>query len=162
MKLQNPQTTGFDRLLLRLEAPPWYAIYRIGIGFLVLPALSRLAGEDHSAGTLLAFLLGVLALLRAAPMLIRKVLPVSPQVHRIWFERRRIAKRYDSYQWRKLFWIGLGLAISFASTGEFPVSGALICSFLLLSGALGLIQWRLAVARFAWARHTARIVGDMV
>ena len=65
----------------------------------------------------------------------------------IWAGRRTLAKAWDSYQWQKLFYIGVGL-MSFYSvfSGELSVFRVALCLSCVVFGAVGVIQWRI-VAR---------------
>ena len=70
--------------------------------------------SEGSGWMLVPFLLLVLLLLRVVLAVVRKVVPFSPELQEAWSERRRMAKLYDSYQWRKMLWIGAGLALYIA------------------------------------------------
>ena len=48
----------------------------------------------------------------------------------LWLERRNIAKQHDSYQWQKLFWIGLGM-LPYAFIGGGLRSGELAVTSVL-------------------------------
>src|SRR6476646_7114347 len=99
---------AIERVLLRLESAPFHALYRVLIGLLVLPAHRAVWPADPPAWSLPLVILVALGLLRVIPALARKVMPFSPQTRTLWAERRLRGKRYDSYQWRKTLWIGLG------------------------------------------------------
>jgi hypothetical protein len=105
------------------------------------PVFHALFTPGTSPWTFVAFFVGFLVLLRLVPALLRFALPFSPQAREVWAERRALARRYDSYQWRKLFWIGLGLlphvAIGESSFGEWVVT--ITC---LIGGSLGLLIWQ--------------------
>lgn len=132
----------FEKLLVSIDAPPWDAVYRAAIGFAILPAMSRLWGEDRSGWGLVPFLLSVLLMLRVVPAVIRKLVPFSDAVQAVWAKRRQVAKRWDSYQWQKLLWIGSGLAFYAVLSGRFSTSRIVVGSICLVSGALGLARWR--------------------
>jgi hypothetical protein len=88
-------------------------------------------------GLFVALLLG----LRVGPAVLRLVLPFSAEAKEIWSERRFLAKRYDSYQWQKLFWLGLGMlpyvvAARGTRLGELAVTG--LC---LIAGGVGQLIW---------------------
>src|ERR1700722_6836352 len=100
-----------ERWLVRLEDRPWEGVYRVVIGFLTIPASSALLGAHGSGWSLTACFLAVLFTLRLGPAVLRKLVPFSGAVLAVWAKRRQIAKRYDSYQWKKLFWIGIGLTV---------------------------------------------------
>lgn len=136
-----------ENFLLRFDAPPWDTLYRAAIGFAAPSVLSRLWGEDRSGWALVVLLLGILAALRLVPAVMRKLVPVSGTVKRVWQERRQLAKRFDSYQWRKLFGLGVGLSLNMAISSHIRVSTIMVSVFCLLSGALGLIRWHAVAPR---------------
>ena len=59
----------------------------------------------------------------------------------MWWNRRQLAKRYDSYQWRKLFWIGAGMAIYMVAYRDFSFLRATVSGLCALAGAIGLVRW---------------------
>jgi hypothetical protein len=134
-----------ERLLAITEEAPWKGLYRIAIGFFIVPVGGYL-GANGAGWVVVPLFLGILILLRVLPILFRITLPFSSGVSAVWANRRRLAKRFDSYQWRKLLWFGLGLAGQMLVSGEFrvyPVSLAILC---LISGGLGEFYWRAAAA----------------
>jgi len=143
-----------DRLLIGVGTAPWDPLCRVVVGFLIIPAMSLLWGEDRPAWGLVPFLLGVLLMLRVLPMIIRKLVPFSDTVLGVWAERRHIAKRYDSYQWQKLFWIGIGLASYTILSAQFSRPRIVVVSICVVCGALGLMRWHAVAARIE-ARATA-------
>jgi hypothetical protein len=132
----------FEGLLQMLEKQPWSSLYRVAIGLAVPPTLVLLAGKGHSAGLLIPFFFAVLLGLRAVPVALRRLLPFSRELQEFWAERRFLAKRYDSYQWQKLFWIGLGLALATLVTDGFGSAGVTFSLSCVLAGALGQWKWR--------------------
>ncbi len=150
MKIQDTGSQGsgvFEKLAAGLDTAPWSAVYRTLIGFAVLPAMSRLWGGHFPGWALAAFLLAVLLALRVGPAAVRRLLPFSNRARAIWAERRGMAKRYDSYQWQKLFWVGLGLACYIGFSGNYRTSPVVVASICLVSGALGLARWKALAAR---------------
>jgi hypothetical protein len=151
---------GFlDRLLQGLDEGLPGALFRIGIGFATIPALRRLLGNHEPDWTLVPGLLAVLVLLRAVPVVIRKVIPFSQAVKIVWSNRRQLAKRYDSYQWRKLSWIGAGMAIYTGFSGDFSFLRITISSFCILAGAIGLIRWRVV---HSWSQESKSMGGKVI
>jgi hypothetical protein len=134
---------GFEHLLVKLDDPCWGACSRVLLGFLVVPAASGLLGETATTGWGLAVvLLAALFLVRAVSAVVRGVFPFSQDVLKLWGRRRGVGKRFDSYQWRKLFWIGLGMFGQTIVSREFhagPVALSMVC---IGSGGVGLIAWR--------------------
>jgi hypothetical protein len=138
----TPEVGTIARVLLNIDDGAFGALYRVSIGFAILPAMSMLLGNDGSVWTVVPFLLSILLLLRIVPAVIRKLVPFSSAMRETWAERRRTAKRYDSYQWRKLTWIGVGLAIYIAASGQISPSRIVVCSTCLLAGIAGMARWR--------------------
>jgi hypothetical protein len=131
-----------ERILVLIEQPPWSAIYRIGIGCMMLPLFYRLFGKDDPGWYLVLWFIGVLCALRLLPVVFRKGLPFSREVRDIWIERRQTAKSFDSYQWRKLIWFGIGLAVYVVLSGN---SGGIVDAlivFCILCGGVGVLIWR--------------------
>jgi len=150
-----------ERVLVRLDAPPWGSIYRVVIGFAILPAMSEVWTEGRSTWRLTAFLLCVLMMLRVVPAVVRRLVPFSPVAQALWTRRRQIAKRWDSYQWQKVFWIGIGLAFYIGLSGQFFTSRIVVCSFCLALGGVGLAIWRSTRSEIDWPEQPAVQVRDL-
>ncbi len=134
--------TRIERTLVRIEDNPWGALYRMAVGFVALPIVS-IAWKGHaSAVAAVATLLGILLMLRFLPMVVRGVISFPEPVQKIWDDRRQAAKRHDSYQWRKLFWIGAGLAAYIVLAGQAGVTNVSLGAVCLVSGAAGILRWR--------------------
>ena len=131
---------GFaGKMILALENPPWDRLYRAAIGYFILPIYYSMMEGHEAPWKLGVFFLAVLASLRIVPGMIRRVLPFSRAVKSIWAERRAMAKRYDSYQWRKLFGIGVGLLVYVPRNFQYPAFYlALAC---LIAGLAGDVFW---------------------
>src|SRR5262249_57794993 len=84
-----------------------------------------------------------------APAAVRALLPFSDAVQGRWFELRQLAKRYDSYQWQKLFWFGLGMVVYLAVPGRRLLSQAIpvLAVVCIGAGAAGLATWRVRLAQ---------------
>ena len=137
-----PEIGTIARVLLNIDDGAFGTLYRVLIGFATLPAMSILLGNEGSDWRVVPFLLSILLLLRIVPAVIRKLVPFSGAIREVWAVRRRTAKRYDSYQWRKLTWIGVGLALYIAASGQFSPSRIVVCSTCLLAGIAGMVRWR--------------------
>jgi hypothetical protein len=107
------------------------------VGALVPYLGLMLVGLDSSGSTLFILFFGVLALMRILPALLRRVIPFTDEAQSIWQARRQLAKRYDSYQWKKLTWIGIGWGV-YAVIGSEPrkplIILAIFCCFVGLAG----------------------------
>ncbi len=99
-----------ERALLALEQFPLSAAYRIAIGYAILPSFALVSGDHDFGWSVIPWFVGVLLGLRLVPAALRKLLPFSQRLSAAWAANRALAKRFDSYQWRKLFWIGTGMA----------------------------------------------------
>ena len=141
---------SLGRSLVSLDQGWAGALYRVAIGYLIVPAWSSVmatTGQSDSGWSLALFFAGVLLALRVVPAVVRKLLPFSAEVRTIWAERRQMAKRVDSYQWRKLFWIGIGLGVFALQSGLRLPALLALTSACLLAGAAGLIVWQYRVSR---------------
>lgn len=129
------------KLILGLETLPWNILYRVAIGYGVMPAAMLAFGATPTLPQLFLALLVILLSLRIVPGVLRRVLPFGREVKNVWAERRALAKRYDSYQWQKLFGIGVGWAAYLflhKRTSGAPVALAGTC---VVAGAIGMMFW---------------------
>jgi len=134
-----------DKVLLLNGEALWPAVFRIGIGFSVMPFFSWLTNGDESPLHLWTFFLMALAALRIVPAVVRHVIPFGQATKAHWFKLRVLAKRYDSYQWRKLLWLGFGLAAYLAVHGGASRAQALLALVSVIAGGLGEYFWQRAV-----------------
>ena len=130
-----------ERVLIRLDDPPWSAVHRVIAGWIVYWILQHVCGDRAPASIWLAWFLVILLALRIVPAICRRAIPFSGEARAHWFARRQIAKRYDSYQWQKLFWIGLGFGGQIVRSGSVERAPALLTAACLLSGAIGATLW---------------------
>jgi hypothetical protein len=159
LKSESTSKVGtVDKFLLSLDEGACGALYRALIGFTTIPVMRLLLGRDGSDWTVVPFLLLILLLLRAGLAVVRKLVPFSAQLREAWSVRRRTAKLYDSYQWRKLTWIGAGLALHVAVSGQYwPVQIAL-AMFCLITGAGATVRWRAVAADSKSPQPRARAI----
>ena len=129
-----------ERVLIGLDGWPWMAVWRVALGLAIPPVFRLLSGDRDLVWIVLFF--GLLIALRLGPLVLRRALPFSSEAKAAWAERRFLAKRHDSYQWQKLFWIGLGL-LPYALIGEGLRAGEMLVALIcLLGGGAGLFLWR--------------------
>ncbi len=145
-----------DEFLLGLDEGALGALYRVLIGFTTIPVMRLLLGSDGSDWTLVPFLLLVLVLLRVVPAVVRRAVPFSAELLEAWYVRRRTAKAYDSYEWRKLMWIGAGLALYVAISGQHRPVHIALSMFCLVTGAGATVRWRAVAADSKLPKPTAR------
>lgn len=133
---------SLESILIRLDETPFEAVWRMAFGFVVLPVLEFLSGDrDRVAFYFIAFLL-ILAALRVGPAVLRKVVPFSAEATALWKAKRFTAKEFDSYQWQKLFWIGIGMLVHAISRGDLGMGERVIAAFCLFGGGAGQLTWR--------------------
>jgi hypothetical protein len=145
-----------DKFLLSLDEGAFGALYRVLIGFITIPLMRLLLGSDGSDWTLAPFLLLVLLLLRVVLAAVRKVVSFSAEVREVWSVRRRTAKLYDSYQWRKLMWIGAGLALYVVVSRQYWPMQIALSMFWLFTGAGATLKWRAVVADSTFPKPMAK------
>lgn len=132
---------SLERLIIGLDSWPWNAVSRLALGLGIPPVFRALSGEGNSLLIAFALFIGLLIVLRVVPAVVRRVLPFSVKAKEIWRDRRNIAKVHDSYQWQKLFWIGLGL-LPYAVVGDgLRYDEMAVMLFCLIGGAAGLVVW---------------------
>jgi hypothetical protein len=131
-----------ENILMRIEQRPWGAIYRVVIGICFLEAFCLMYGADGPPAALVIFFLATLGSLRAVPALLRWLLPFSAEAKIVWRRRRMLAKRYDSFQWQKLFWIGLGIGFDVVLTARYKTSLVGLAVACVALGFVGLAIWR--------------------
>jgi hypothetical protein len=148
----TPQLPTTDRVLLAIDDGVLGALGRVVIGFATLPAMLLLLGGGASDWMLIPFLLLVLLLLRGVPAVIRKLVPFSDRVKEVWTARRRLAKLCDSYQWRKLLWIGVGLALYITAFGQLSPARIAVSSACILAGVAGTARWQVVAINDRLAR----------
>jgi hypothetical protein len=132
---------ALEKAVVRLDEVPWSAIYRIAFGFLLIPISTWLFGDAGTRRMLVPVMFSLLILIRLIALVGRAVLPFSRDVKTLWYERRQLGKRYDSYQWRKLVWIGLGLAIAIPFFQVLRPVPVIVTACCLASGAAGSLVW---------------------
>ena len=143
------------QMLIRLDHPPVDAILRVLAGFVFLPATTAVVGGMTSGWRLLASFAAMLIGLRVVPAILRKLLPFPRAVIVAWTERRQVAKRYDSYQWQKLFWIGLGVLGYTIVFEGLHAHGLALGSACVISGTAGKVWWRTHAGRSDTVRWPA-------
>jgi hypothetical protein len=137
-----PGISNFEYGLKLIDDTPWGAFYRMAIGYWTQPLYSRFVGETAPGWCLWIWFLTVLMTLRLVPAIVRAVLPFSERISAIWADRRRMAKRFDSYQWRKLTWFGVGLAVYALWSGSVAQGGIPLAVSCLVGGGLGELAWQ--------------------
>ena len=131
---------SFEKLCLTWEAPPWNAVYRIMLGFAILAAWTHT--HVRNGWMILPFFLTMLFLLRFVSYGLRKLLPFSDDTKAVWLRLRKLGKRYDSFEWRKLLWIGVGLSAYAIIFRESQLPAVVLAVLCLIAGVFGWAVFR--------------------
>jgi hypothetical protein len=134
-----------ETVLVGLDEGSLGALFRGAIGFATIPIVAAVTGNSEQDWALVPGFLMTLILLRVVPLVIRKLMPFSSTAQQIWGKRRQMAKRYDSYQWRKLFWSGAGMALYSGVWGASWVPDIAVAGICIMAGGIGLARWRVMV-----------------
>lgn len=128
-------------MVLSLEDLPWSVLYRAVIGYFLMPVCARLSRGQAETWKLIGVFVFVLVALRVVPGILRRVLPFSAGIKMVWAERRALAKRYDSYQWRKLFGLGLGWTVYLLLSRQAQGTPVILAVGCLVAGSIGSAVW---------------------
>jgi hypothetical protein len=137
----QPTLTASENIIASLDDYPWSAIWRIAFGFLFALIYERTFTGHRSQWVVVVWFLTLLISLRIVPILLRKVFPFTSGLRVTWQQRRSVAKLHDSYQWAKLLWFGLGLALYISVLGVWNEMWTLLVLFCVLGGGWGLAIW---------------------
>jgi FtsH-binding integral membrane protein len=130
-----------ESIALKLDTAPINAIWRLLLGVALFPIYASVWKSSVPKWLFLLYILFVLLSLRIVPLVLRKIMRFSSDAQTIWSDRRQLAKIYDSYQWRKLFWIGLGLAAYLRYANVHDQFATAIAWLFTIGGAIGLFTW---------------------
>lgn len=130
-----------ERFLVSIDVGLPGAILRIALGLLLLPAVRWIDGEPGPWTTVVAFpamLFGV----KVAAAMARRMVASTEFVRSHWEWRRHLARDFDSYQWRKLGWYGVGLLLGGLAGMPGSKTQLALGTCCLLAGAAGEGFWR--------------------
>jgi hypothetical protein len=142
---KSPETTKLqmlEKLMLCAEQTPFAILYRALIGFSLMPLFSFLYGDSGTFRNLVPLFIGILFMLKLVPLILRRLIPSPQAVQIVWAKQRQLAKRYDCYQWQKLFWIGLGMSAYLVFWSKAHGAFMFLTLFCLVTGGLALLLWR--------------------
>jgi hypothetical protein len=141
MESLRSASSSYERLLVQLDVNPAGAILRLALGFAVVPLWQRVAGPA-SGWLVFVWFVAVLVAMRIVPALLRKVVKFPPAVEDGWRYRRAVAKRFDSYQWRKLLSFGVGMIAYGVTVQRLDSWEIALAAANLVAGVLGEWAWR--------------------
>ena len=130
-----------ERILTRLDVGVPGAVLRIALGLLLVPALQVLRHEPDS-WTVVVSLLVMLFAVKVVGAVGRRMVPATEVVRSNWAWRRNLASNYDSYQWRKLLWIGIGLMVGAALGTPGTRIQWVLGAVCVLAGGNAEVLWR--------------------
>jgi hypothetical protein len=141
LPLAESKLSALESFLFHIDQPPWSNLFRIAIGY-VLPFVHRWGTSSETGSVFILWFIGTLISLRVIPAVFRKLFPLSGEVKRAWMERRTLTKVYDSYQWKKLVWFGIGLMAYVFSSANLDTPISVVAIFCLLGGGIGAFFWK--------------------
>jgi len=133
--------TTLETVIFKIDEWPCQALYRMALGFAIPWICVKLLSQDPAGSGMVAGFVAGLILIRAVPLVLRRVLPFSGELEGLWFQRRMLSKTYDSYQWRKMFWMGVGMTLFGIGFGSFLGAIRWLSVFCLLTGIVGIWMW---------------------
>jgi hypothetical protein len=133
--------TDFDQIYINLDKGIPGALLRIVLGILFVPAVA-VVNPQAGLGTMTALLLAMLFAIKLFAGVSRKLAPASTLVRSHWEWRRNLARYYDSYQWRKLLWFGVGILVGGALHWSETTPQWLLGLACVVAGAVAEIMWR--------------------
>jgi uncharacterized membrane protein YfcA len=129
------------RALINFDIGVPGALWRTALGFLFVPVVQTLA-TDLSSWTTIVSLLTMLFAVKVAAAVVRRFVPATDVVRSHWEWRRNLARYHDSYQWRKLLWIGIGLLVGAAVGSPGTRIQWVLGTGCVLAGAVAEVFWR--------------------
>jgi hypothetical protein len=132
---------GFELAMIYADIGIPGASWRAALGMLLVPALGILDLEPAWTTVVPAFA-ALLFAIKAIAAIGRRLLPVSATTRSHWDHRRVLASHYDSYQWRKLLWFGLGLVGAAAARMPGATVQWALGAFCIAAGAAAQLIWR--------------------
>ena len=129
-----------DRMLVALDVFPMGALFRVAAGYALVPGFQWLTGFGVADWRIVPWFIAVLIGIRVLCAVLRA--PFSRDAKAVWVRRRDIAKRFDAYQWRKLLWLGSGMAIHAVASDDAGAWLIGLSATAIVAGVLGEIAWR--------------------
>lgn len=139
-------TRNREDIVRPIDEQPLIMIARFGFGGLIIPILTFLSPGAREDWRLILFFVMMLFALRVVPAVLRHALPFSNETQARWWKLRVYAKQFDSYQWRKLLAIGLGMGTYIAFTGAVGRDEIFLAASCIVAGLCGEIVWRRTVS----------------
>jgi hypothetical protein len=133
--------TGLDKVYVNLDTGVPGALLRIVLGILFVRAVG-LVNPLAGPGTMIAYFLAMLFAFKVFAVVSRRVARVSSVVQSHWEWRRTLARYYDSYQWRKLLWFGIGIMMGDAPHWPETTARWVLGLACVAAGAAAEIVWR--------------------
>jgi fatty acid desaturase len=158
---QTLTMSRFDELIMRLDLFPLGAIWRTLVGYVMIPAATFIGIDVRPWWRLVPFILGFLIAIRITFGLIRKAVPFSAAIQNVWSERRVMAKRYDSFQWQKFLWFGIGLMAYMFLSRDRNIQQLIVSLACTLCGVLGFVRWRIIHSQRTNARESSQPTGNI-
>ena len=134
-----------ERALLKIDAGAASIVVRSTYGFMTTALYDTLFPSASWIG-LVAFLALAMFCLRIFGVALRRSIRFSDATLEAWAVQRKIGKYYDSYQWQKVTWIGLGLLLYVLTFAQARFDFLILSVACISAGAIGILTWRRVAA----------------
>jgi hypothetical protein len=133
--------TGLDKIYVGLDTGIPGALFRVVLGILFVHAVG-VVNPLASAWAMSAYFMAMLFAIKVFAAVSRRVVPVSQMVRSHWEWRRTLARNYDSHQWRKLLWFGIGIILGDAPRWAETTAQWFLGLACVAAGVAAEIVWR--------------------
>ena len=133
--------TGLDKIYINFDTGVSGALLRIILGILLVLVVGDLS-PAASPWTMTAYLLVLLFAIKVFASVARKAVAPSSLVRSHWEWRRNLARYYDSFQWRKLLWFGIGILLAGALRWPETRTEWIVGLSCVVAGAAAEVFWR--------------------
>jgi hypothetical protein len=138
---ERPARTGLDKIYVDLDIGISGAVLRVALGIRVVRVVA-VVNPLADAWTMSAYALAMLFGAKAFAAVLRRIVPASTVVRTHWEWRRTLARHYDSYQWRKLLWFGIGIMMADAPRWPHTTAPLALGLACIAAGVAAEIVWR--------------------
>lgn len=138
----NDSLTGTAKLIGSIDEMPALLVCRAAVGYCIPIVFEALFPRQPRGGRFVVVFLGTLLALRIGAGVVRRLLPFPASLKRLWAERRVLAGRYDSFQWRKAAGLGLGLGAQLIVSGNQETVPWVLAVVFMVGGLIAWWRWR--------------------
>ena len=134
-----------ERVLLSLDKGYSAIGLRTAYAFIVTALFDAVFPSASWIGLVAVQILAMFGL-RFFGIAFRRGMRFSETTLETWTIRRKLGKYYDSYQWRKVTWIGLGILLYVSLFARARSDFLILAVLCIAAGAIALLTWRRVAA----------------